>query len=152
MWDDGMMDEDDPRVKRLQELACGLQTLANKLGAKLPEAYKEQCCLVTGRAHALCTNASYTSQADFIERAAVFAEEINKATVELTGVEEAEQHKAVIGCVHSSLANGYSVRQEPVANTTASATDETSICVHADSRGIRLALSDVHKRQETTTI
>eukprot|EP00439_Symbiodinium_sp_Y106_P035120 s2647_g4.t1 len=51
--------ENDPRVKKLQEIAWGLQSVTNRPGNRLPEDAKRAAYRVTSRAIALCTNAEY---------------------------------------------------------------------------------------------
>ncbi|CAE7752427.1 unnamed protein product [Symbiodinium sp. CCMP2456] len=81
--------ENDPRVKKLQEIAWGLQSVTNRPGNRLPEDAKRAAYRVTSRAIALCTNAEYVEVDDFVKRAAALTKEIEDKKKELQELEEA---------------------------------------------------------------
>merc|ERR1712061_713919 len=100
------MEESDPRVRQLQDLAWSLQTMTNKPGCKLPEDYKRNVYRVTSRAIALCTNAPYTEEEDFLKRAAAFKKEIEEKKIEVQRVEEGEIKKLEGKCFRVAAGGG----------------------------------------------
>merc|ERR1719343_1767933 len=93
-----MIDPEDPRVKELQQLAWGLQTLSNKPGNRLPEPYRRECYKLASRAISLCSDIAYTEEQDFVERSEIFLKQINAKKIEAQEVEEAEKAKLVGKC------------------------------------------------------
>lgn len=57
----------------------------------------------------MCSNASYTEQNDFVERAEAFTEELTKKKAEATKVEEAEKEKLANRCLRANGGGGYGV-------------------------------------------
>lgn len=104
-----MMDENDPRVKKLQELAWSLQSCSNKPGGKLPEDYKRECYRATSRAIGLCQSAVYTEESDFLQRAAKLTKELEAKKAECQGVEESVKQKLAGQCLRSAGTGGYTV-------------------------------------------
>lgn len=108
----GNMPEEDNRVKKLQEKAWGLQTLVNKPGGRLGEAYKREVYRVTSRAITHCGNAPYIEEKDFMKQAEVFWKEIEakRKEVESREVEVLEDRKGKC-LIRAGGAGGYSIGQ-----------------------------------------
>jgi len=145
-----MMQEDDPRVKELQNLAWSLQTLSNKPGGRLPEPHKRAAYRVVSRALSICTDAVYTEEADFVQRAAAATKEIEAKKVELQEAEEAENKKLAGKCYRASSGGGYVVGEKtgpPAAREDTPADAHGTLATSAGS-GARAALpaSDVASR------
>lgn len=109
-----LMDEQDPRVKQLQDAAWRLNTLTSKPGAKdlIPEDFKRQLWKVSSRASALCANAAYTEADDFVERAAVLRKEIADKEQELKEVEALETQKRTGNCLKPTGLGTYEVTKK----------------------------------------
>eukprot|EP00931_Biecheleriopsis_adriatica_P102484 TRINITY_DN77449_c0_g1_i1.p1 TRINITY_DN77449_c0_g1~~TRINITY_DN77449_c0_g1_i1.p1 ORF type:complete len:380 (+),score=90.01 TRINITY_DN77449_c0_g1_i1:73-1212(+) len=107
-----MIGDNDPRVKKLQEIAWGLQNVTNKPMSRLPEDAKRSAYRVTSRAIALCSNAEYVEEEDFVTRAAQLTKEVEAKRKELEELEEAV--KADIGgkCFRRTADGGYAVGQK----------------------------------------
>lgn len=106
-----MMEPDDPRVKKLQELAWGLQTVTNKPGGRLPDDFKRECYKLTSRAIALCSDVAYTEEEDFLERSKVFIEQLTAKKKKAGEVEEAEKAKLVGKCFRADTGGNYTVQK-----------------------------------------
>jgi len=104
-----MMDERDPRVKKLQDLSWGLGTMMSKPGGKLPEAYKREVHRLTSKAISLCTDAPYLEEEDFVERAAEFTKKIEAKKIEAQEVEQREIAKLTGKCYRAAGNGGYVV-------------------------------------------
>ncbi|CAK0879292.1 unnamed protein product, partial [Prorocentrum cordatum] len=116
-----MMEEEDPRVKKLQDLAWSLQTMTNKPGGKFPEAFKRECYQVTSKALSLCSNANYTEETDFLERAKVFEKQIEAQKVKVGEVEKAEIEKLSGKCLRQRPGGGGGYAVEDARGTPAGA-------------------------------
>jgi len=88
-----MMQEDDPRIKELQQSAWGLQSLTTKPGNRVPEPAKRAAYKVTSMGIDLCSNAVYIEEADWVTRAVEVRKKIEAKRVELDEVEKAEREK-----------------------------------------------------------
>jgi len=105
----GMMDEGDPRVKSLQDLAWGLQSMGNKPGCKIPEACKKESYKLASKAISLCSNAGYLEEADFLERSKAFTKKIEAKKIELQEIEEVEKQKLTGKCYRAAGGGNYEV-------------------------------------------
>mmetsp|Transcript_32008 Transcript_32008/g.75032 ORF Transcript_32008/g.75032 Transcript_32008/m.75032 type:complete len:393 (+) Transcript_32008:55-1233(+) len=103
------LQEEDSRVKKLQELAWSLQSLTSKPGGKLPEAFKKECSRLSTDAVQLCTDASYMEEADFLDRAATFTRKIEAKKLEAADVEDREKDKLTGKCFRPAGDGGYQV-------------------------------------------
>ncbi|CAE7521352.1 unnamed protein product [Symbiodinium necroappetens] len=101
--------ENDPRVKKLQEIAWGLQSVTNRPGNRLPEDAKRAAYRVTSRAIALCTNAEYVEVDDFVKRAAALTKEIEDKKKELQELEEAIKADLSGKCYRATGDGGYTI-------------------------------------------
>eukprot|EP00913_Durusdinium_trenchii_P029772 g27899.t1 len=128
-----MIGENDPRVKKLQELAWSLQTVTNRPANRLPEDRdaKRAAYRVTSRALALCNNAEYANAPaangwtmaelspfadraarslheveveDFVKRAKVLSKEIEDKKKEMQEIEEAIKTDLSGKCFRSTAA------------------------------------------------
>lgn len=106
-----MMEESDPRVKKLQDLAWSVQSVSNKPGGKLPEADKRDAYKVTSRAIELCSDCVYMEEEDFVQKAAVLTRELEAKKLEVKEKEEAEIERLKGRCFRPSSAasGGYAV-------------------------------------------
>lgn len=104
-----MMEEDDPRVKELQDLAWSLQTLSNKPGSRLPEAAKRKAYSVTSKALSLCSDAPYLEQEDFLSRAAALTKLLQAEKEAVKEAEEAEIARLQGKCFKADGGGSYSV-------------------------------------------
>ncbi|CAK8992027.1 unnamed protein product [Durusdinium trenchii] len=102
-----MIGENDPRVKKLQELAWSLQTVTNRPANRLPEDAKRAAYRVTSRALALCNNAEYVEVEDFVKRAKVLSKEIEDKKKEMQEIEEAIKTDLSGKCFRSTGGGGY---------------------------------------------
>eukprot|EP00927_Polykrikos_kofoidii_P017367 TRINITY_DN17901_c0_g1_i1.p1 TRINITY_DN17901_c0_g1~~TRINITY_DN17901_c0_g1_i1.p1 ORF type:complete len:437 (+),score=86.43 TRINITY_DN17901_c0_g1_i1:91-1401(+) len=104
-----MMEEGDPRVKELQQMAWGLQSFCAKPGGRLPEDYKNKCHKFTSKALALCSNAAYMEQSDFVGRAEEFKKQIERTRKEAEEVEEDHKKAWKAKCFVAKGEGGYTV-------------------------------------------
>mmetsp|Transcript_160742 Transcript_160742/g.308705 ORF Transcript_160742/g.308705 Transcript_160742/m.308705 type:complete len:501 (-) Transcript_160742:13-1515(-) len=116
-----MMQEDDERIKKLQEKAWGLQTCSNKPGKPLPDAFKRECYRVASRALSLCADAVYMDENDWLKRTKGLSEEIEAQKLKVKEVEDAELQKRVGKCYRATTGGGYAV-----GNVTAKATKDAA--------------------------
>ncbi|CAJ1360444.1 unnamed protein product [Effrenium voratum] len=107
--EEAMIGENDPRVKKLQEKAWGLQSVTNRPGNRLPEDAKRQAYRLTTRAISLCTNAEYVEVDDFLKRAAVLHKEIEDKKKELQELEESIKTDLSGKCFRATGNGGYVV-------------------------------------------
>jgi hypothetical protein len=119
-----MIDPEDPRVKDLQQLAWGLQTLSNKPGNRLPEDYRRECYKLASRAINLCSDIAYTEEQDFAERSEEFVKQIHAKKKHAQEVEEAEKAKLVGKCFRADSSGNYTVGN--VADRSRTPIDSTS--------------------------
>eukprot|EP00929_Paragymnodinium_shiwhaense_P046067 TRINITY_DN23480_c0_g3_i1.p1 TRINITY_DN23480_c0_g3~~TRINITY_DN23480_c0_g3_i1.p1 ORF type:complete len:474 (-),score=111.84 TRINITY_DN23480_c0_g3_i1:245-1666(-) len=105
----GTMAAGDDRVKKLQELAWGLQTMSNKPGGKLPEDYKRECYRLSSSAISLCSNATYMEESDFLERAAEFTKKIEAKKIEVGHKEEEVKQSYQGRCLVRTAEGAYTV-------------------------------------------
>lgn len=99
-------------VKKLQELAWGLQTRANKPGGRLPDEYRHEVHRVASRALAICTDAEYIEEADFLEQAAIAEQEIEAKKAELAEVEAAQEKEFSAKCYRPTSGGSYAVSKK----------------------------------------
>jgi len=116
------MEDGDPRIKQLQDLAWSLQSLTNKPGGRLPEAYKRECYQMASRAISLCSSAAYVEESDFVVRAAAFTKEIEAKKLEAKAVEEAEKQERSGKCLRPAPGGGGTYVVAPRAGTRAGST------------------------------
>lgn len=104
-----MIGENDPRVKKLQELAWSLQSVTNRPGNRLPEDAKRAAYRITTRAIALCTNAEYVEVEDFVKRAKSLTKEIEDKKKDMQELEESIKTDLSGKCFRSTGNGGYTV-------------------------------------------
>lgn len=148
------MSPDDPRVKDLQQLAWGLQSLTNKPGGRLPEKFKSDCYKLASRAIAVCSDVEYTEEQDFVERSSKFFGLIEAKKKEVAEVEEAEKKKITGKCYRSATTGVYAVgdvtfdqRSEKSAASKAAAAIDSGRSLSSTAGGARsLTASEVVAR------
>lgn len=106
-----MMNDGDPRVKKLQEDAWSLQNMSVKPGNVIPEDAKKSAYRLTSRVIALCTNAEYVEEEDFLERAAAFKKDIVAKRKELEQLEESIKQDKSGKCYRVKSDGGYEIGQ-----------------------------------------
>lgn len=148
------MSPDDPRVKDLQQLAWGLQSLTNKPGARLPDKFKSDCYKLASRAIAVCSDVEYTEEQDFVERSSKFFGLIEAKKKEVAEVEETEKKKITGKCYRSATTGHYAVgdvtfdqRSEKSAASKAAAAIDSGRSLSSTAGGARsLTSSEVVAR------
>mmetsp|Transcript_23272 Transcript_23272/g.66173 ORF Transcript_23272/g.66173 Transcript_23272/m.66173 type:complete len:422 (+) Transcript_23272:72-1337(+) len=148
-----MMQEDDPRVKELQNLAWSLQTLSNKPGGRLPEEHKRAAYKVTSKAISLCSDAIYTEEDDFLKRAAILTKQILAKRAEVEQAEEAENKRLAGKCYRASSGGNYVVGERlgvaAASKQDDSSTSQSDLSTSAGSNGRTtpsLSASDIMAR------
>eukprot|EP00811_Abedinium_folium_P036724 NODE_9406_length_1426_cov_8.027714.p1 GENE.NODE_9406_length_1426_cov_8.027714~~NODE_9406_length_1426_cov_8.027714.p1 ORF type:complete len:385 (+),score=132.95 NODE_9406_length_1426_cov_8.027714:147-1301(+) len=100
-----MMGVEDPRVRDLQQLAWNVQGRSNKPGGRLPESYRHSVSRFTSRVVAMCADAPYMAEVDFLERAKTATRELEAKKAEITQL-EAEIEKEREGNCFRAAAGG----------------------------------------------
>eukprot|EP00933_Yihiella_yeosuensis_P034060 TRINITY_DN2760_c0_g1_i2.p1 TRINITY_DN2760_c0_g1~~TRINITY_DN2760_c0_g1_i2.p1 ORF type:complete len:384 (-),score=100.37 TRINITY_DN2760_c0_g1_i2:227-1378(-) len=103
-----MMQDGDPRVKKLMEAAWSLQTLTNKPGNRFPDAAKRAAYKVSSKVISVCQNCEYTEESDFLGRSVGYYKEIEDKRAELNAMEEGIKNDLATKCFRKTE-SGYAV-------------------------------------------